>query len=53
MEDENGDLKKLILAYAVNGCRLVDSESHEGYTGLAGNFAGPLRVIAEAKQVRP
>jgi DMSO/TMAO reductase YedYZ molybdopterin-dependent catalytic subunit len=50
VEDETGDLKKLILAYAVNGCPLVDSESHEGYTGLAGNFAGPLRVVAETNQ---
>jgi DMSO/TMAO reductase YedYZ molybdopterin-dependent catalytic subunit len=50
VEDENGDLKKLILAYAVNGCPLVDSESHEGYTGLARNTAGPLRVVAETNQ---
>ena len=28
----------------------MDSESHEGYTGLAGNTAGPLRVIAETNQ---
>lgn len=50
VEDENGDRKPLILAYAVNGCPLVDSESHEGYTGLAKNSDGPLRVVAETNQ---
>ena len=50
VEDENGDRKALILAYAVKGYPFVDSESHEGYTGLAGNTAGPLRVIAETNQ---
>ncbi len=48
--DENGDRKKLILCYAINGYPLVDEESHEGYTGLAGNGAGPMRVIAETNQ---
>ena len=48
--DENGDRKTLILAYAVNGYPLVDSESHEGYTGLTGNAFGPLRVVAETNQ---
>ena len=48
--DENGDSKKLILCYAINGYPLVDSEGHEGYTGLAGNTAGPIRVIAETNQ---
>ena len=50
VEDENGDRKALILAYAVNGYPLVDSESHEGYTGLAKNAFGPLRVVAETNQ---
>ena len=50
VEDENGDRKTLILAYAIKGYPLVDSESHEGYTGLAGNTDGPLRVIAETNQ---
>lgn len=50
VEDENGERKVLILAYAINGYPLVDSESHEGYTGLAGNTDGPLRVIAETNQ---
>ena len=48
--DDNGDRKKLIIAYAINGYPLVDSESHEGYTGLAGNGYGPLRAIAETNQ---
>ncbi|MFB0920866.1 MAG: hypothetical protein QMB62_08295 [Oscillospiraceae bacterium] len=50
VEDENGDRKPLILAYAANGYPLVDSESHEGYTGLAKNSDGPLRVVAETNQ---
>lgn len=50
VEDENGDRKALILAYAINGYPLVDSESHEGYTGLARNADGPLRVVAETNQ---
>lgn len=50
VEDENGDRKALIFSYAVKGYPFVDSESHEGYTGLAGNTAGPLRVIAETNQ---
>ena len=45
-----GDRKPLIISYAVNGLPLVDSENHEGYTGLAGNSAGPLRVVAETNQ---
>ena len=48
--DGDGNRKPLIIAYAVNGLPLVDSESHEGYTGLAGNTSGPLRVIAETNQ---
>ena len=47
---DTGDPKKLIIAYALNGYPLVDEESHEGYTGLAGNSAGPLRVVAETNQ---
>ena len=50
VSDESGNSKRLILCYAMNGYPLVDSEGHEGYTGLAGNFAGPLRVIAETNQ---
>ena len=48
--DANGDRKPLIIAYALNGYPIVDSENHEGYTGIAGNTAGPLRVIAETVQ---
>lgn len=48
--DENGNRRTLILCYAINGYPLVDSESHAGYTGLAGNGAGPIRVIAESNQ---
>ena len=48
--DGDGNRKPLLIAYAVNGLPLVDSESHEGYTGLAGNTSGPLRVIAETNQ---
>ena len=50
VEDENGDRKALIFAYAVKGYPFVDSASHEGYTGLVGNTDGPLRVIAETNQ---
>ncbi|MCL1802257.1 MAG: hypothetical protein FWG30_01265 [Eubacteriaceae bacterium] len=50
VDDGSGDKKPLLLAYAVNGLPLVDSENHEGYTGLAGNASGPLRVIAETNQ---
>ena len=50
VKDETGDRKTLILAYAIKGYPFVDSESHEGYTGLAGNTDGPLRVIAETNQ---
>ena len=47
---DTGEPKKLIIAYALNGYPLVDEESHEGYTGLAGNTSGPLRVVAETNQ---
>lgn len=50
VSDENGNVRKLILCYAMNGYPLVDSEDHEGYTGLAGNTAGPVRCIAETNQ---
>ena len=47
---DTGDPKKLIIAYALNGYPLVDEQTHEGYTGLAGNASGPLRVVAETNQ---
>ncbi len=47
---DTGEPKRLIIAYAFNGCPLVDDESHEGYTGMAGNSCGPLRVVAETNQ---
>ncbi len=47
---DTGDPKKLIIAYAINGYPLVDDESHEGYTGLARNGSGPLRIVAETNQ---
>ena len=48
--NEDGERKALIIAYALNGLPLVDTEGHEGYTGLSGNFGGPLRVVAETVQ---
>lgn len=48
--DANGDRKPVIICYAVNGVPCVDSETHEGYTGLAGNMGGPVRVIVENVQ---
>lgn len=48
--DPEGQRKKIIIAYAINGAPLVDEESHEGYTGTAGNSSGPLRIIAETVQ---
>lgn len=47
---ELGERKKLIISYAINGLPLVNDESHEGYTGLAGNMGGPLRTVAETVQ---
>ena len=47
---DTGDPKKIIIAYAINGCPLVHDEGHEGYTGLAGNTAGPMRIICETNQ---
>ena len=46
----DGELRPLIIAYAFNGVPLVDSADHEGYTGLAGNTDGPLRIVAEGVQ---
>ncbi len=48
--DANGDRKPVIICYAVNGVPCVDSEDHEGYTGLSGNMGGPLRVVVENVQ---
>ena len=48
--DANGDRKPIIICYAVNGVPCVNSEEHEGYTGLAGNMGGPLRVVVENVQ---
>ena len=47
---EAGGNKTIILAYAVKGYPLVDSENHEGYTGLAKNCDGPLRIVVEGFQ---
>lgn len=46
----DGLRKKIIIAYAFNGVPLVDEESHEGYTGMAGNSSGPLRLVTETVQ---
>lgn len=46
----DGDNKKVLLSYAVKGYPLVDTENHEGYTGLAKNADGPLRLIVENVQ---
>ena len=46
----NGEQKKVLLVYAVNGYPLVDNENHEGYTGLAKNVDGPTRLIVENVQ---
>lgn len=48
--DGDGNRKPILICYAINGYPLVDSEEHEGYTGLAGNTAGPLRCVAETVQ---
>ena len=48
--DANGDRKPVIICYALNGVPCVDSEEHEGYTGLAGNMGGPLRIVVENVQ---
>ena len=46
----DGDRLKILLAYAINGNPLVDEETHEGYTGLAKNTDGPMRLIVESVQ---
>ena len=48
--DAGGNLKSVIICYAVNGLPCVNSETHEGYTGLAGNMGGPLRIVVENVQ---
>jgi len=48
--DAAGNRKPVIICYAVNGAPCVDSENHEGYTGLAGNMGGPLRIVVENVQ---
>ena len=47
---EAGGNKAIILAYAIKGYPLVDTENHEGYTGLAKNCDGPLRIVVEGFQ---
>lgn len=48
--DASGNRKSVIICYAVNGLPCVNSENHEGYTGLAGNMGGPLRIVVENVQ---
>ena len=47
---DSGDRLPVLLCYAINGYPNVDDENHAGYTGLAGNTAGPLRAIVEGTQ---
>ena len=47
---EKGDRLPVLLCYAINGYPCVDDENHAGYTGLAGNTAGPLRAVVEGTQ---
>lgn len=44
------DSKRIILSYACKGYPLVDTEGHEGYTGMAKNCDGPLRIVVEGFQ---
>jgi len=46
----NDGYKRIILSYACKGYPLVNNENHEGYTGLAKNSDGPLRVVVEGFQ---
>lgn len=46
----DGNRLKVLLAYAINGYPLVDNETHEGYTGLAKNTDGPMRLVVEGVQ---
>lgn len=48
--DAAGVRKPIIIAYAIAGYPIVDTEDHEGYTGMAGNCDGPLRFICETNQ---
>lgn len=48
--DSAGNRKSVIICYAINGLPCVNSENHEGYTGLSGNTGGPLRVVVENVQ---
>ena len=48
--DAEGNRKSVQICYAVNGLPCVNSENHEGYTGLAGNMGGPLRIVVENVQ---
>ncbi len=48
--DAAGVRKPIIIAYAIEGYPIVDTEDHEGYTGMAGNCDGPLRFICETNQ---
>ena len=47
---DTGDRLPVLLCYAINGYPNVDDENHAGYTGIAGNTAGPLRAIVEGTQ---
>ena len=47
---DTGDRLPVLLCYAINGYPNVDDENHAGYTGMAGNTAGPLRAIVEGTQ---
>lgn len=47
---DTGERLPVLICYAINGYPVVDSENHAGYTGLAGNSSGPLRVIVEGTQ---
>lgn len=40
----------IIIAYAVNGYPLVPSNTSDGYTALAGNGDGPLRLMTHLNQ---
>lgn len=50
IETANGERLPVMLCYAINGYPIVDDENHAGYTGLAGNTAGPLRCVVEGTQ---
>ncbi|MBQ9992369.1 MAG: S-layer homology domain-containing protein [Firmicutes bacterium] len=49
-DSATGNRKHIILAYSQDGLPLVPSEGDEGYSGLAGNGYGPIRVIAHENQ---